>query len=260
MKIPALILLICVCVTLLTACGGGSTNQAGSLSGNWQITLQNTDTGAIKSESGFFVQTGNSLSGNILLTGQTVCSGVGSAQGQVSGSNVSISVVHMGETLKLTGTTADGSTTMSGDYSILASPCGNSQVGTWTAVRVPPMTGSLAATFTSGQTAGPVVNLTGKINQGVNNGGSTANLTGSMTTSDPSCLSSVTIGGQISGTAVVLNLLSSEGIALGQYIGTATPDATTITGTYTLFPQGSATNGCNDFGTGTVTVQLGPSS
>src|SRR5262249_53945401 len=108
MKKSALTLLMCVSV--LNACGGGSNtaaNNANSLSGNWQITMQNTATGAIKSESGFLVQAGNSLTGNILLTGQTVCSGVGSVQGRLDGAKVSLVVNQVGETVNLTGTTTN---------------------------------------------------------------------------------------------------------------------------------------------------------
>jgi hypothetical protein len=77
------------CLVVMTACGSG--NAAGpSLSGNWQAVLTNTATKAMKSESGFFVQTGNSLAGSVLLTGGTACPGVGSAQGQLSGLNVAI--------------------------------------------------------------------------------------------------------------------------------------------------------------------------
>src|SRR5262249_50227961 len=123
----------------LAACGGGSSSTS-SVAGNWQLTLTNTNTGAVKSESGFLLQSGDTVSGNVLLTGQTGCSGVGSALGHVKGSDVSIGISQVGQTVNLTGTSAG--TKMSGDYSILSSPCGNSQVGTWTGDQVLTLTGS----------------------------------------------------------------------------------------------------------------------
>lgn len=252
--LPSILVLLLV---LLAACGGGE--HPLSLSGNWQINLKNTATGAVKGESGFFVQSGSSLNGSLLLTGQTVCAGVGSVQGQVNGSTVTISVIQVGETVNLTGN-ADTGTSMSGDYSILASPCGNSQVGTWTGTQVKPIAGSLKATFTSTMTPGSVLNFTGTIAQGTNNGSSAATVSGKMSTLDSTCLSGVSIGGQISGTAIVLNLLSSEGISIGQLTGTTTSDATTITGTYNLFPQSTPVVGCHDIGTASITVQAGSAS
>jgi len=250
-----LIAVMLACSLGLTACGDGGSSSKQVLSGNWQLMLTNTATSAVKSESGFFVQSGDSLAGGLLLAGQTACPGVGSAQGQVKGSNVSITVNQVGETVNLTGTAASDGSKMSGDYSIFASPCGANQVGTWTADQVHTLTGNFTATFTSTTTPGLVMDFTGMIAQGPNNGGSTAILTGSMMSSDAPCLSNASVTGQISGTAVVFNLLGPEGTAVGQYVGTATPDASTITGTYDLFPQ--ASGACKDFGNGTVTLQPG---
>jgi hypothetical protein len=250
--IPVLVL----CLIPLAACGNGGGGSQSSLTGNWQATLTNSTTKAVKSESGFFIQSGNSLSGSVLLTGSTACAGVGSAQGQVSGLDIAIAVSQIGETVNLTGTAASDGSTISGDYSILASPCGNSQVGTWTATQVHPLTGSFQATFTSTKTSGLVFHFTGNITQGPNNGGSTASLSGNMTSTDAPCFSTAVVAGQISGTAVVFNLLSSEGVPLGQYTGTTTTNATMITGPYNLQPQSSSQSGCRDFGTGSFSVQL----
>jgi hypothetical protein len=245
-----------VCFTLIIGCGGGGGNSGPNLSGNWQATLLNPKTGSSKSESGFLVQSGNALAGSVLLTGQTNCIGVGSAQGQVSGSNVTITVDQVGQTLGFTGTTSDEGTKMSGSYQLLASPCGSTQVGTWTAAQVTALTGSLQSTFTSTKTVGLVFHFSGSITQGPNTGGSATTLAGSMTSTDAPCISAVSLGGQISGTTVVFNLLTSEGLAVGQLAGTTTTDATSITGTYGLSPQSpQLSNGCKDFGTVTVSVQ-----
>src|SRR5579863_1323597 len=104
----------------LTACGGGGSNSTGKslLSGNWQFALTNPLTGAVKLESGFLLQSGSALNGTVLLTGGTVCAGIGSAQGQLQGSNVSIAVSQVGQTITLTGTTQGSGSQMSGNYSI----------------------------------------------------------------------------------------------------------------------------------------------
>jgi uncharacterized protein YfaS (alpha-2-macroglobulin family) len=60
----------------------------------------------------------------------------------------------------------------------------------------------------------------------------------------------------ISGTSVVLNLLSAEGVALGKYQGTTTTDATSMTGYYRF--SNAVTGGCQDIGGATFTVQAPP--
>src|ERR1700722_17871697 len=114
----------------LTACGdggGGGDPKAGGLSGNWQMTLQGTS--SAETGSGFLVQSGKALTGSILLSGQTVagettCIGVGSVLGEANGSLVTITASPVGQTLNLTGTPANSFASMSGNYSILASGCG----------------------------------------------------------------------------------------------------------------------------------------
>jgi hypothetical protein len=247
-----------VLLMTLTACGNGPGTSVGNFAGNWQMTLQRDQTNTastLKTESGFLVQSGGALTGNLLLTGDTYCAGVGSAQGQVSGSNVAISLNQIGQTINLTGSL--GSTgSISGTYSILASPCGSTQVGTWTATQVQALTGNLQGTFTSTQTSGVVYQVSGNVTQAANTGGSAANLSGSMTSTNAPCFSSVSISGSISGTSAVFNLLSSEGVSIGQFSGTTTSDASTITGLYNfLNTQPPPLNGCEDFGTAVVTVK-----
>jgi hypothetical protein len=244
---------------LLTACGGGSGNSASTdanLAGNWQITLQRQQSTTSKSESGFFVQSGNSISGTLLLTGDTDCAGIGSVQGQIDGTNVTISVSQVGQTVNLTGSVGTaGSASLNGNYSILASPCGSTQVGTWSATEVQALTGSFQAVFTSTDTSGVIFQSSGSLSEGPNTGSSFANLSGNMKSNDAACFSSANISGSISGTSVVLNLMSSEGVALGQIHGTTNTKANTITGVYDfLNPETPPLSGCQDFGTITVTM------
>jgi hypothetical protein len=241
---------------ILSACGGNSNsgNTTGNFAGNWQMALQRDQTTTLKTESGFIVQSGGNLGGNFLLNGSTVCPGVGSAQGQVKGSNVSITVNQIGQTVNLTGV-LDSSGSLTGTYSILASPCGINQVGSLTAMQVKTLAGTLQGTFTSNKTGGLVYQSSGKVAQAPNTGASAADLSGSMTSSNAPCFSELSISGSISGTSVVFNLLSTEGLALGQFHGTTTADATQITGIYdflnTLPPP---LGGCQDTGTAVFTV------
>lgn len=247
-----------VCVFLLTGCGGssGGTSQAGALSGNWQMSLQNAT--STETQSGFLLQSGNTLTGGVLFSGQTIsgqtsCQGVGSAVGQVSGTSVTLTVTPAGQTMNLTGSVANSSTSMSGSYSILAAGCGQTEVGTWSAHQVNPLTGTFLATFTSVDFA-TVFHFTGSVTQGPNTGGSQAILSGNMISSDAGCFSAATVSGVISGTSVVLNILTPEGIALGKYSGTVTTDATQLTGLY-RFSNASSASACNDFGSATFAVQ-----
>jgi hypothetical protein len=235
----------------LAACGSGGGNSG--VSGNWQFLLTNPATGAVKQESGFLLQSGNSLAGNVLLTGSTICPGIGSAQGQVTGTGVSLSVIQIGQTITLTGTSSGNGSQMGGNYSILASPCGTTQVGVWSGTQIPTFSGNIQATFTSGTSPGQVIHSIGTISQGPNTGASATTLSGKMTSTDSPCFSNAVITGQISGTAVLLNIATTEGATIGQFIGKATTDATSASGTYDFFPHGATP--CFNYGTATITVQ-----
>jgi hypothetical protein len=244
---------------LLTSCGGGSNSQnASPLSGNWQISLQRSETNTIKMQTGFFLQSGPSLTGQVVLT-QTGCAGVGNAVGQVSGLSVSINVSQTGQTVNLTGKSAIDGSNMNGDYSLLASGCGTTQVGTWTATRVLPLNGNFTGIMASQKTPGVLLHFSGSVTQGANTGTSTATLSGSMTSTDaPPCFNNVNLSGLVSGTSVVLNVLAQDGTTLGSYQGTGTTDMQTITGQYDFFNvQSDVLGDCGggDFGTAVLTVQ-----
>jgi hypothetical protein len=243
---------------LLTSCGGKDITTTTNLAGNWQMTLQRQNTSTTKTESGFLVQSGNSVSGEFLLNGDTNCSGVGSALGQISGSNVAISVSQVGQTVNLAGALGTSPSSISGNYSILAAPCGSNQVGSWTATRVQPFSGNFKGTFTSTFSGGLVFAFSGTVTQGSNSGTTSAALTGKMSSTNAPCFASANLRGSISGTSIVLNLLSAEGTALGQIHGTTTADVSTTNAIYDfLNSQQPPLNGCQDFGT--VVLTLSPS-
>lgn len=243
-----------LCALLCTACGsssGGSNNASPGLSGNWQMSLLRSSTNIAKSASGFLIQSGKSVTGSILVSaGADNCAGVGPVSGQVSAGNITLSVGQVGRTVNLAGTVGKASTSMSGNYSILASPCGATQTGTWTGTQVQPVMGNFKGTFSSAIES-EQFQLTGQIAQGPNTGSSDATLSGNLTTNH-TCFSSASISGLIGGTAVVFNLTSAEGEALGTITGNVTTDGTSITGTYEIdLPFGE----CYDSGSTTIKIQ-----
>jgi hypothetical protein len=253
MNVSALALLLCL--VILTACGGGTSGDISSgdlLSGNWQIVLQLSPT-TLKTESGFILQSGQAITGQFVIADQTVCAGLGSAQGKVSGSSVALTVNQIGQTVGLTGTTVNDGSSMSGKYSILASGCGASQTGTWTADRVKTLKGSFNGMFTSTPNPSLVYAVAATVSQGPNTGLSTSDLSGTMSSTNAPCFTTLSFNGLISGTSVVFNLLASDGSPVGQFRATASTDASTLTGNYQFNAQ---PNVCSaDFGTGTLTLQ-----
>jgi hypothetical protein len=258
------LLLSTVIATL--ACGGGGTPASSSepLSGNWQIILTRH---AVPTQpltfTGFLTQSGDSVSGNLILGSGFIgsgCSGVGPVTGTVTGQNVSLNINQFGEDVSLVGTMPAGNAApMNGAFSWLAGGCNAFPgTGTYSAFQVTPISGSFHGTFTS--TLPPpnngTVNVVGTLTQGPNTGGSTANLTGSISVVGTphfcSYLSTATVTGLISGTSVSLNLFGPDGSLIAQIgqigqIGnpqvttevTVTADATALSGPYT-FPAISA--------------------
>lgn len=220
-------------------CGGGSSGAdvAGNanLAGNWQMQLQQVSppSTAIKTEAGFLTQSKGALSGAVLLGADTLCPGVGSVQGNVSGSKVTIAVSQAAQTVNLTGTASSDGSTMSGNYEIIASGCGDgSTAGTWTATQVKPFNGKYSATFTPGFSGGVAYNYAIDVTQAQNSGSSISNLTGSMTSSNAPCGAKFTLAGAIGGNSVVLNILTQDGVSVGQFRGPISTDAKTLSGTY----------------------------
>jgi hypothetical protein len=240
---------------MLLSCGGnaGTSSASQLLSGNWQFVLQQNPPSSItQTESGFLLQSGDAITGALVLSNQGLCPGLGSAQGTLTGTQVTITVNQTGQTVNLLGTAATDGSGMAGTYSILASGCsGGSSTGTWTASPVKPVSGTYQATFNS-YTLG-VYNSVATVTQGPNTGASIANVLGMMTLNNAPCGDSVSISGVVSGTAVVFNFLGSSGAAVGQFTGTTSADATTLTGTYDFQAVNNVCSG--DEGTISLTQQ-----
>lgn len=240
---------------LFSGCGGGSGSsdpqQSAPLSGNWQFTMapqtdgvpgDPTFTGGL--QGGFFL-------GNGAVTGQTVYSitsstsntgacnsGTAPVSVTISGQNVTITEVAGTQTFTLTGTVSSDGSTMMGTYSSTAgtapggSPCGYAETGlSWSAVTVPPLTGSITGSLHSGGTGdnSGLLNqdfpVTGSLAQGPNIGASNATVTGTLSFIDPvtgmsdyPCIPAgyVSVNGQISGNTVILQLIDLSGSNDGQ--------------------------------------------
>lgn len=243
------------CLFIVLSCGGGSAKNlnVGLLSGNWQIGLQPTlPTTGTPTESGFLLQSGSSLTGQFVLAGQTQCSGVGSAQGTLTGSNVEITLTQTGQTVTLTGTAAGDGSTMGGTYAVLNSGCGNAtSTGTWAANPVKPVTGTFLATFDSYSLGAYTFSV--NVTQGANTGASIATLSGTATSSNAPCGNNLTIDGAVGGTSIVFNFLTPGGTAVGQFTGTTSTDATTLNGTFDFLAQSSIVS-CAAGDAGSITM------
>ena len=196
-------------------------------------------------EGGFFLQSNGSVTGQTVysITSSTSITGAcngGSAPVTVTlnGQNVTITEVAGTQTFTLTGTVSADGSTMTGTYNSTAgtaadgSVCGYAETGfSWTAVSVPPLTGSISGSFHSGGNGdnSGLLNqnfpATGSLSQGPNIGASNATVTGTLNFLDPltglsdyPCIpaSTVSVNGQISGNTVVLQLIDINGSNDGQ--------------------------------------------
>jgi hypothetical protein len=256
---------VCIALSiLLVACGSSnnssSTSNPAGVAGNWQMSLQPSNpkwkpTG----QSGFLVENGGVLSGSMMFT-DIACSGVGSVEGTVDGTNLSFSVTPTGINIQYLGSLTQP-TVMSGSYTILSSGCSGvysaPQTGTFTANLVAPLKGNIQGSFVSHE--GVTYPITGQLSQAASTGVSTANLSGSMNTSNYCFFTTTNLTGVISGTNVVLNLVGSDGTQVGQIAGTTSLDGSLITGTYKLIgfgPGVGAKPPCVNGDGGTVTFSL----
>jgi len=247
---------ILMVVVVLPGCGGGGTAgdppKNGTLAGNWQFTMaaqtdgvpgDPTFTGGI--EGGFLLQSNGSVTGQMVysVTSSTSVTGAcnsGSAPLSitVSSQNVVITQIAGTQTYTLTGTLSSDGSTMMGTYTSTAgtaadgSACGYAENGlSWSAVSVPPLSGSITGSFHSGGTGdnSGLLNqdfpVTGSLSQGPNIGASNATITGTLNFLDPltglsdyPCIpaGTVSMNGQISGNTVILQLIDLNGSNDGQ--------------------------------------------
>jgi hypothetical protein len=253
---------------LMSACGTSntaSTGSTGSISGNWLIGLTDTaDTKASITQSGSLLENNDAVTGSLIFT-DSPCSGIGSVQGSVAGSAVSLTVNPTGTEINLTGTMGSDSSCgskqacMGGTYTTLSMGCiaGKTipSTGTWTATLISPLKGNITGSLISNK--GSTYAVTGQVSQGANSGSSSTPLSGSLTFSAGFCYPAATIVGSISGTSLVMNLVDTDGTQIGQVMATSSLDGTSLAGTYQYLGEGSGTTpGCTSGGTGNVTLAI----
>ncbi len=241
-----------------SSCGSGSKSPAssGSLSGNWLITMTKTDHPTIvHTQSGSLLQNGDAISGNVLFT-DIPCSGVASVSGTVSGTAVTLNVDPVGTSITLVGTVSSGAPPMSGSYTILSTGCvgpeSSPEVGSWSASLIPPLSGKITGSFTS--SAGVSYAVTGQVSQAANTGSSSTPLSGNISVAGY-CFAAANIVGAISGTSVTMNMVSAEGVDIGQANGSVS--GSMVSGPYHVVPQGvGGTEPCVDGANGTISLTV----
>lgn len=239
-------------IVVLFACGGtsSSTSQNNTpLSGNWQFTTFNTDSTFLGGlQGGFLLRKNNAITGQMGYTiflppsvgsaNPTLCNaGSASITGTVSGQSVNLTAIAGTQTFTFTGTLSPDGSTISGTYGSTAGssvpdpnnpknmvPCGTIQTGQqWVATSVPALNGSVQGSFHS---AGSGANfglkdqefqVTGSLTQGPNIGATSATVTGTLNFQNYPCLTdTASVTGEISGNSVVLQIISQNGLDVGQ--------------------------------------------
>lgn len=255
--------------------GGGSQNS-GPLSANWQFTMNAPSDGSFIGglQGGFLLDNKGSVTGSavysIALLSQSggtasVCnSGSAPITGTFSGQNVTLTAVGGTQTFTLTGTlSADGSS-ITGTYtSTDGKGCGTAQNGLqWSAVSVPPLSGAVQGSFHStgsGATTGlrdqdfPV---TGSLIQGPNIGASNATVTGTLTFQNYPCMATASVNGQISGSSVILQIITPDGLNVGQ-IGAQPGNSVQQVVTVSSSAGGTVLQGANGYGVSTKSCKAG---
>ena len=238
-NVKSLLFLLLAAVLPLSSCGGGSSSaaqaaQSAVLSGNWQFNMTPPPDSSFVGgmQGGFLLQDKGSVHGGIVYSialpqpppvPATVCSsGSAAVSGTMSGQQVTLTTIAGAQTLSLTGTLSSDGSTMSGTYdSTDGQGCGTAQTGlAWSATAVKPITGKFQGSFHS-TSGGALLNrdfpVTGYLTQGDNIGASNATVTGTLNFNlDYPCLDVASVNGQISGSNVVLQIISSSGLNSGQ--------------------------------------------
>jgi len=256
---------------VLSGCGGGASsaaqNTAGPLAGNWQFTMTPPPDGSFLGgvQGGFLLSNNSSVTGglvySVVLPGKnggspTVCgSGSAPVTGTISGQSVILSVAAGAQTFALTGTLSANGTTMMGTYlSTDGKGCGTAQHELpWSATSVPQLSGMIQGSFHS--EAGGLLNhqdfpVSGVLNQGNNTGASNATVTGTLTFQNYPCLGTASVNGQISGNSVILQIIASNGLNVGQ-IGASANSSTLSPVVFESTAGGSVLHGAKAYAVST---------
>jgi hypothetical protein len=204
------------------------------LAGNWQFSMTNPPDNSFVGglQGGFLLQNTGGVTGGVVYSislpqpppaPPLVCSsGSASVTGTFSGQNVTLTAQAGAVTYNLTGTLSADGLTLSGTYSASdGQGCGTAQTGLpFTATLVPVISGDVQGSFHSVTSIAHLndqnFTVTGNLVQGENIGASHATVTGTLIFQDYPCLSSASVNGQISGNAVILQIIGPDGLDDGQ--------------------------------------------
>ena len=234
--------LVCLCAALvmLSGCGASSSTtnnspETGQIAGNWQFTMAPPSDGSFLGgiQGGFLLQNKDSVTGGVVYNIQlppstsggvpTICSsGSAPVTGTLNGQGVNLTVSAGDQTFTLNGGLSADGTTMMGTYSSTGvKGCGTKQAGLqWSALLIPSVTGTIQGGFHSALSTavaqGLDIAVTGSLTQGENIGASNATVTGTLTFQGYPCMTTASVNGQISGNAVILQLVGTNGLNVGQ--------------------------------------------
>lgn len=233
--------LLFTALTVLSACGGSGSRpsqSSASIAGNWQFAMTAPSDNSFQGgmQGGFLLQSKGTVTGAVTYSvslppqqqggTSTVCgSGSAPVTGSVDGQNLTLNVIAGVQTFSLTGTLSAGGSTIAGTYtSTDGKGCGTAQAGLqWSATLVPPLSGAIQGNFHS--SLNPALRdrdfpVSGSLTQGENIGASNATVTGTLIFDGYPCISTASVNGQISGNSVILQIIATNGLNVGQ-IGAA---------------------------------------
>jgi hypothetical protein len=239
---------------LMWGCGSGGNSNNGPMltltAGNWLVNMVSTTNPGARSGGGTSLsQTGTTVTGIMHLVSPpcfTVFNDI-SVNATVNGSTLQLNASTVtGQTISVTAT--GSATSLSGSYTLGGTACPQDQ-GTFSAVLVPPATGTWHGTLTSA--TGPVTEVTATLTQSGPDTHGFFLVSGAMSFSG-SCLSSGTISiGQASGAVYVLIVTPSnpgggEPVSIGGFM-TDPATANAFSGFYS-----SIASTCTDNGTASL--------
>jgi hypothetical protein len=203
-----------VLALVFVGCGGGGnstsngststatntgTSQNIQISGAWQARANSNSPNALAVfvEANLSQSSASVQSTAFLIVNSCVTTNSGSkVTGSVSGNIVTLTASYSGVTVNLNGTVSADGSTMAGTY-VASGQCGSDE-GTWTAQKLPQVSGNYSGTVTSNSTPTQHIAVQGTITADAN-----YNLTGSATVTS-SCLRSLSFSGSQIGAAAVI--------------------------------------------------------
>jgi hypothetical protein len=122
----------CICLSL--SCGGDVSHQP-NMSGNWTfIATPEVVFPAEVSGTGKLNQSGNSITGALVLTG-TPCATSGALTGTVNGTTLTLQIDENGQSVSFTGTVNKNFTLANGVYISPSGGCTSGNSGHWSATK-----------------------------------------------------------------------------------------------------------------------------